>query len=88
MIEKICARLEEEREHSYADFCDYLINYELDNDFEVDDDWFYKGLIRAKKIVQEVAKEYEGKTVTISVDIGDLANSVEYGKKAPYQKGE
>lgn len=58
MINRILERLEEEREHSYADFCDYLMEYELDNDFEVDDDWFYKGLIRAKKIVQEVAKEY------------------------------
>ena len=41
-----------------------------------------------REIVQEVAKEYEGKTVTISVDIGDLADSVEYGVKAPYQKVE
>ena len=61
MINRILERLEEEREYSYADFCYYLMKYELDNDFEVDDDWFYKGLIRAKKIVQEVAKEYDEK---------------------------
>lgn len=61
MFEKILARLEEEREISYADFYEYLMRYELDNDFDEDDDWFYKGLIRAKKIVQEVAKEYAEK---------------------------
>ena len=58
MIENILERLEEEREIAYADFYEYLMEYELDNDFDEDDDWFYKGLIRAKKIVQEVAKEY------------------------------
>ena len=55
--EKVVEQLEEEREHSYADFCEYLINYELDNDFEVDDDWFYKGLIRAKQIVRKGGAE-------------------------------
>ena len=76
MIEKILERLREKQNYCW----------------EKADDEYYEGKAVAYdetiEIVQEVAKEYEGKTVTISVDIGDLANSVEYGKKAPYQKGE
>ena len=60
MIEKILERLEEEREIAYADFDKYARDYELDLDDSYDD-FFHKGLARAKKIVQEVAKEYEDK---------------------------
>ena len=59
MIEKILERLEEERESSYADFEEYLTKFEIANEFSSDDDWFFFGLKRAKRIVQEVAKEYE-----------------------------
>lgn len=52
-----------------------------------DTTYYVYGVEAAIKIVQEVAKEYEGKTVTISVDIGDLANSVEYGKKSTGKDG-
>lgn len=57
MIEKILDELEEEREIAYADFDKYASGYELDLD-DTYDDFFHKGLARAKKIVQEVAKEY------------------------------
>ena len=57
MIEKILERLEEEREIAYADFDKYARDYELDL-ADTCDDFFHKGLARAKAIVQEVAKEY------------------------------
>ena len=57
MIEKILERLEEEREIAYADFDKYASDYELDLE-DTYDDFFHKGLARAKAIVQEVAKEY------------------------------
>lgn len=64
MIEKILERLKEEKECSYADFEEYLMKYEIDNEFSSDDDWFYFGLKRAMKIVQEVAKEYDNASDT------------------------
>ena len=57
MIEKILERLEEEREIAYADFDKYANDYELNLD-DTYDDFFHKGLARAKTIVLEVAKEY------------------------------
>ena len=57
MIKRILERLEEEREIAYADFDKYASDYELDLD-DTYDDFFHKGLARAKEIVQEVAKEY------------------------------
>ena len=73
MIEKILERLEEEREIAYADFYEYLMKYELDKDFDEDDDWFYKGLIRAKKIVQELAKD--GGWIPCSERLPEISNS-------------
>jgi len=55
MIEKILERLEEEREIAYADFDKYANDYELDLE-DTYDDFFYKGLARAKTIVQEESK--------------------------------
>ena len=67
-IEKLIGRLEEEREISYADFYEYLMKYELDNDFDEDDDWFYKGLIRAISIVNQLAEEYNNESVKTNAD--------------------
>ncbi len=57
MIEKILERLEEEKDDAYADFEVYVLarNLRLDTEY---DDFFHRGLARAKEIVQEVAKEY------------------------------
>jgi hypothetical protein len=98
MIEKILERLEEEREIAYADFYEYLMKFELDNDFDEDDDWFYKGLIRAKKIVQEVAREY-GKdtnvpsrcdtcTHYVADEVPPICYMCSKGIEDNYQKGE
>lgn len=57
MISRILERLEAEREIAYADFDKYANDYELDLE-DAYDDFFHKGLARAKEIVQEVAKEY------------------------------
>ena len=51
-IDKVVAELEEERQIAYADFTKYLLEYEL-LDFDEDDDWFFKGLIRAIDIVRK-----------------------------------
>ena len=66
MIEKILDRLEEEREISYADFYEYITKYQLDNVLDIDSDWFYEGLKRAKAIVQEVAKEYNNGWIPVT----------------------
>lgn len=56
-VEKVMDQLEEERGISYADFDEYAYRYELD--LTDNDDWFYKGLERAKRIITELAKEYK-----------------------------
>ena len=45
------AELDEEREYSYADFGEYAYRYSLCLE-ATHDDWFYKGLARAKQIVR------------------------------------
>lgn len=57
MIRKILDRLEEEKDDACADFEVYVLarNLRLDTEY---DDFFHRGLARAKEIVQEVAKEY------------------------------
>ena len=49
-IEKVVAELEEERGISYVDFDEYAYRYELD--LCDNDDWFYRGLERAIKLVK------------------------------------
>jgi len=65
MIEKILDRLEEEKEHAYADFEDYVNDRVTYLDFE-NDDFFYRGLERAKEIVRRVAREYGNDTNVLS----------------------
>ena len=80
-IEKIIEMLEEEKEFAYADFYEYLMRYELDNDFDEDDDWFYKGLIRATEIVNQLAEEY-GKDTNVTTK-----DCLKCSRRLWYQKG-
>jgi len=50
-VDAVIKQLEEEREYSYADFDEYAYSYELDLTEEYDD-FFYKGLERAMRIVK------------------------------------
>lgn len=51
-VDKVVAELEEEREYSYADFEGYVAKKGLCLDAEYED-WFCKGLERAKVIVRK-----------------------------------
>lgn len=75
-VEKLIGRLEEEREISYADFYEYLMKYELYNDFDEDDDWFYKGLIRAISIVNQLTEEYNNGWIPCSERLPEVNQKV------------
>lgn len=50
-VEKVVEQLEEERKYSYSDFDDYVSEIAPDLDREYDD-FFYRGIERAVKIVK------------------------------------
>lgn len=61
MFEKILKQLEEEREIASADFEKYVEEIEPELD-EEHDDWFHRGLERAKIIIREAVRLYGKET--------------------------
>ena len=69
-FEKILERLEEEREHSYTDFSEYVSNFSpcLDSEY---DDFFHRGLERASKVIKEVKQSYNNGWIPCSEKLPD-----------------